>query len=176
MTRPKSRKNSLTKQKGSPARKPEPTENQPNQIKLDSLAIEIERQVGDLLPQGSRNEIVARLVAVTKSETFSGPIAHPRHLKEYEDILPGSAERILAMAEKQQLHFASLETQQQKADNDDRRLGMWLGGGLFAALILCGLVATLTVGAGAGGIFLTVAAIGGVTAFVNGRKNGNGSE
>lgn len=34
------------------------------------------------------------------NEQFSGPIAHPKHLREYEDIVPGSAERIISMAEK----------------------------------------------------------------------------
>ena len=35
---------------------------------------------------------------------FSGPIPPPQVLKQYEEIIPGAGERILAMAEKEQDH------------------------------------------------------------------------
>ncbi|MEI7789113.1 MAG: DUF2335 domain-containing protein [Chlorobiaceae bacterium] len=35
-------------------------------------------------------------------EAFIGPLPHPSVLRKYEQILPGSAERILIMAEKEQ--------------------------------------------------------------------------
>ncbi|MCX6381887.1 MAG: DUF2335 domain-containing protein [Armatimonadetes bacterium] len=44
------------------------------------------------------------------SFTFSGPMPHPLILKQYEAILPGAAERILSMAERQQQNRIHLET------------------------------------------------------------------
>lgn len=71
---------------------------------------EIDREIGSLVPQGQRTEIIMRLARVMTSELFAGPIAHPRHLREYEAILPGSAERIVSMAEKAQSHNQAMES------------------------------------------------------------------
>lgn len=53
----------------------------------------------------------------------------------------------------------------------DRKLGMWLGAGLFALLIV-GAFATLfvTTNPVVPGLFLGTAAIGGVVAFIKGRN------
>ncbi len=45
-----------------------------------------------------------------EARSFSGPVPPPELLREYEAILPGSAGRIFAMAEKQQNHRISLES------------------------------------------------------------------
>ena len=47
-------------------------------------------------------QVVARVVAV--AESFSGPMPHPRHLRGYEDIVPGGAREILEMAKGEQTH------------------------------------------------------------------------
>jgi uncharacterized membrane protein len=45
------------------------------------------------------------------SFAYAGPIPHPNDLARYEQILPGAAERIMAMAEKQADHRRALEMQ-----------------------------------------------------------------
>lgn len=51
-----------------------------------------------------------QLIAAKKTQiSFSGPLPHPDILRGYEDILPGAAERILQMAEKQQNHRLGME-------------------------------------------------------------------
>lgn len=45
----------------------------------------------------------------TQSVQFQGPLPPPAILKEYDNVIPGGAERILAMAEKQQAHRQDLE-------------------------------------------------------------------
>lgn len=47
---------------------------------------------------------VERAVAKVIQSEFSGPIPPPSIIKGYEDILPGTAERIVAMAENQAKH------------------------------------------------------------------------
>ena len=56
--------------------------------------------------EGERREYI-QLDA--RFERTSGPIPPPGMLREYEDILPGSADRIFAMAESAQRHRASYE-------------------------------------------------------------------
>lgn len=77
---------------------------------------EIEKKFSDK-SQGELEELIAlvpkdkkkkaeNLVAVVQSRitSFSGPLPPPECFEQYEQVLPGSAERILAMAEKQQNH------------------------------------------------------------------------
>ncbi|MDR0955326.1 MAG: DUF2335 domain-containing protein [Rikenellaceae bacterium] len=42
-------------------------------------------------------------------ESFSGPMPSPRMMADYEKVLPGAAERIIAMTEEQQRHRIALE-------------------------------------------------------------------
>jgi uncharacterized membrane protein len=49
---------------------------------------------------------------------FAGPLPPPEAFQKYEAVLPGSAERILKMAEEQGTHRRSLES---KALNEDTR-------------------------------------------------------
>ena len=46
-------------------------------------------------------------IAITKNSvsTFQGPLPHPDHFEKYNEILPGSAERILKMAENQHIYL-----------------------------------------------------------------------
>ena len=50
------------------------------------------------------------IVRQEQTIAYSGPIPHPSDLAKYEQILPGAAERILAMAEKQSEHRQALES------------------------------------------------------------------
>ena len=46
-------------------------------------------------------------------EEYSGPIPHPNILKQFEEVIPGSADRILKMAEKEQEHRHEFEKEEQ---------------------------------------------------------------
>lgn len=163
------------------ARKPEPKSEEqpklPEKAKNGDLAQEIERQIGPLVNQSQREIIVGRvLTAVMRSEQFSGPIAHPRHLREYEDILPGAAERIIAMAENEQSHNRSMETKIIDAQVSDQKRGMRYG---LTALALDLVLATY---AGMGGnnilagLLLGAGVLGVVGSFIKGRfSDQNGS-
>src|SRR3990170_4198279 len=50
-----------------------------------------------------------RTTAVAVSQSFSGPLPPPEVLEHYERIAPGTAERLLAMAESQSQHRQGLE-------------------------------------------------------------------
>lgn len=115
------------------ARKPEVPRNEeslklPENVKQPDFVQEIERQIGPLVNQSQKEMIISRVVmAVQASEQFSGPIAHPRHLREYEDILPGAANRIITMAENEQNHNREMEKAIVDAQIHDQGRGMRYG-------------------------------------------------
>jgi uncharacterized membrane protein len=43
--------------------------------------------------------------------SFSGPLPHPSLLARYNDVIPGGADRIMAMAERQSAHREKLEAE-----------------------------------------------------------------
>jgi uncharacterized membrane protein len=71
-----------------------------------------------------------------------GPLPPPDLLKQYDEVVPGAAERIISMAENQAQHRQELEASVIRTDNLKSILGMvfgfvialvGFGGGLYAA-------------------------------------------
>lgn len=100
--------------------------------------------------------------------SFQGPLPHPNDFAQYDTVLPGAAERILAMTEKQASHRQNIEYMVLRSDG--RRA--WVGT-VFAFLLgLVGLTVSGYVivqghdwaGAGMGGATLTSM----VTSFIYG--------
>jgi uncharacterized membrane protein len=126
-------------------------------------------------PQNSGN---GRLIAASKTVHFSGPMPHPELLGQYEQLCPGSADRIIRMAEQEAEHRRSAEHKIIDAQIKDRskqysesRCGQ-----------LCALVITLAaLGVGAytavlgheiAGSIIGVGGIGGiVTTFILGQTS-----
>jgi uncharacterized membrane protein len=98
----------------------------------------IERQISPIVSVAQRNQIIERVTRIVSQEFFRGPIAHPRHLEHYERICPGSADRIIAMAEKEQEFRSNLETQAQADETADRKRGMYCGFVAFLSLVAGG--------------------------------------
>lgn len=154
-----------------PETRPAPQQSTETRDVPEELEHEIDRQIGDLVPQKARGEVVRRLTTIMFSEVFSGPIAHPRHLRAYEEIVPGSADRIISMAEERNQHHIEMDKKIADAEIRDRRLGMICGAALFGLLIASALVCALvTENALIAGAFLTAAVVGGVGLFIKGRS------
>jgi len=109
-------------------------------------------------------------VTVVQTEAFSGPLPHPRHLAQYEQIQPGFADRIIRMTES--VVAANIESAKDRIDRDDRyrQLGMWLGficfGGLVAAATTAGIFGHTVLA----GLLLASGVISGITAFIKGNS------
>ncbi|HET6878684.1 MAG TPA: DUF2335 domain-containing protein [Pirellulales bacterium] len=103
--------------------------------------------------------------------SYTGPVPPPALLREYDEVVPGAAERILSMAEKQTTHRIELESIVVKGGATRSWVGLWLG--FVIALVVCGvglwvaLAASPT--AGATIITGTVAVLAGV--FVYGQHS-----
>ncbi len=61
---------------------------------------------------------------------FAGTLPHPRHLEDYDLVLPGLADRIIRMAEDEQSHCPELESTTVAATE---KLGTW---GMACGLIV----------------------------------------
>ena len=108
---------------------------------------------------------------MVRHESYSGPLPHPQHFNEYEAALPGSADRILSMAEQNLAHRTMVEAKAQNAEIADQRRGMYLGAGIFALLIACAFATlSLTGSVGGAALFLGAGAIGSIANFIRGRN------
>ena len=128
-------------------------------------------------------KFIHQIMAIAqKEERFSGPVAHPKHLKQYEEILPGSAERMLKMAENSLFHNQAIQKIAVDAEVIERRLtidadikyrhlGIWLGFSALLSMFACAFLSMYLGHAWVAGAFLGVGATGIVTAFVKGRKD-----
>ncbi len=83
-----------------------------------------------------KNKVVAQ--TITTAAHFAGPIPPPSLLDGYEAILPGSADRILSMAEKQSSHRMELENKVIDSKIRDSQLGMLLGFCIAFVVIVIG--------------------------------------
>lgn len=87
------------------------------------------------LPEQERNVIVAEMTSISSS-SFSGPLPPPQLMEGYEQVLKGSAERILAMAEAQTQHRIKQENTIVKRSLNQKLLGLIFGGICTIALLL----------------------------------------
>lgn len=61
------------------------------------------KEVLDKLPE-NKEERKSFLLAMSESISFNGPLPPPEYLHGYEQTLPGAADRVISMAEKEQAH------------------------------------------------------------------------
>lgn len=71
---------------------------------------------------------------------YQGPLPLPAHLEEFERILPGAAERILSMVEKQSAHRQEIEKTVIRGDSRRSWIGLFVGGFLAMTCIVGGLL------------------------------------
>ena len=99
----------------------------------------------------------AIMQAALTVESHSGPIPHPHLLAQYDAVVPGAAERIIAMAERQQAHRHSLEASDLQGNIGYAKRGQWMAYTLTSASFVIGVyLATNGAQALAGVLFGTV--------------------
>lgn len=134
---------------------------------LNQLAIEPEKK-----------EHLAKVI----SASYEGPLPIPRHFAEYEEILPGSAERILQMAEKRhesrieaekvmisiQKSLTEAEIRDKVEERIEKRRGQIFALVICTFLIAAGVTAICQGHPGAGATIITACVVGLASVFVYG--------
>jgi uncharacterized membrane protein len=162
-----------------PTRGPVAQRPQPKPTADDAVVEDLERQLEPILqnlPKVQRDQVLQRVVSIVYQEAFSGPIPHPRHLREYDSIVPGGADRIIRMTEDVLEHNKDIGQRKMGLDDKYRRLGMWLG---FCAFVLMMVVAAVAGALGnntLAGFVLASGVIGAIAAFIRGNGNANGDK
>jgi uncharacterized membrane protein len=117
----------------------------------------------------SANARFAVTQAVIQS-SYRGPLPPPEHLEGYEKILPGAADRILSMAEKEQSHRHRWEREHLIWDGFISITGLVFGWvlslALAAAAVYCAVIGQPWVA----GALVGVSTFGGVASLIRGRQ------
>jgi uncharacterized membrane protein len=80
---------------------------------------------------------------IAQRKEFSGPLPPPEILEKYNSILPGAAERIFVLLERQSNHRQNLESAVVQSNIKDSRIGMWLAFWICIFAIGCGTLCIL---------------------------------
>ena len=107
---------------------------------------------------------------LTREDHYSGPLPTPDHFAGFEKVLPGSAERILKMAELEQVHRHDLNVVAQMAFDRETSRGQWLAFFLAIITVVTGGVTAINGAQWTGSFIGTGGLIGLVTAFIVGRR------
>ena len=110
----------------------------------------------------------ATTATVTRQE-FRGPLPRPEDLEHYDQIVPGGAERLFAMAEREAKHRQDIERTALSSVAHEGRLGQILG---IVAVVFLSATAVACAYLGHGAAAATIGGgtiVGVVTVFVTGK-------
>jgi uncharacterized membrane protein len=108
---------------------PSKSEGQPDQKQIETLIKTVAGKTFESIPKSERPkvaQIVGSVVFQSSIQQFSGPLPPPEHLREYEQIVPGAAERLIKMAEDQSVHRRGLENRVIDAQIRQSDRGQWM--------------------------------------------------
>lgn len=129
---------------------------------------EIVSKLTPLLRPDKRNE-AERVIGMVLHKFHSGPLPAPEDLAHYDEICPGAANRIIAMAESNMGHRQSMEKTMIQSEYGLRTRGQWLAiTALFAMLAV--IAFTFWLGQPIAGAVLGSATLIAVTGMFLGRE------
>jgi uncharacterized membrane protein len=106
----------------------------------------------------------AGVVTKVRGVSFQGPLPPPEILKQYDMIIPGLAERIVSMAEREQRHVHELRHQQLQFEKSAHTLQMqYFGRGQWFAFILAIIFGSISALLALRGHEVAASSIGGTT-------------
>jgi uncharacterized membrane protein len=91
----------------------------------------------DTVPEPARREIVQAFHEIVEvAMSYQGPLPPPAMLRSYDDVVPGTAERIVAMAEREQQHRHRWEREALSADRWYAMVSLTAGWSVAVALAM----------------------------------------
>lgn len=122
-------------------------------------------------PDVTREQQNSGQLHIQETTAFSGPIPPPDILAHYNEIAPGAADRIIAMAESEVAHRQDCEKQALSSEISDVKRGQIFGFIIGLIAILSGAITALNGSEWAGAAIGSAGVIGLVSVFVYGRSN-----
>ena len=80
---------------------------------------------------------------IQQHSSFSGPLPPPEVLKKFDEVVPGSAERIIKLAEGQFAHRTELERKVIASDISSSKLGQILGFVIAIVGLVCSVIISI---------------------------------
>jgi len=109
-------------------------------------------------------------LALILERYYSGPLPHPAILKQYEEFIPGSAEKIIKIFEKQTNHRHFLEKKNLENSHNQIKTGQYLGFFICLSSIISGTICALYGAILPGSLFGTAGVAGLAAVFIYGSK------
>lgn len=120
--------------------------------------------------QGDRGDENSHAIVSQTSVVFSGPLPPPQVLKQYNDIVPGAADRVLSMAEEQSKHRQHLERYVIRTDGLKSVLGLLFAFGVAVIGLISGAYSAIK-GQPLFGATVSITVLGGIVyAFIYGTR------
>lgn len=147
-----------------------PEKNKSEIEKIERKLTEIDPKIFEGVTPNKKQQII-RSVSVTLHRSHSGPLPAPETLAQYSELIPGGADRIMRMAEKQLDHRIALEKKVVSGQMLQSNIGQFLA--FFIGLAaLGGATYTISTGHDWSGAILGVGGLTGlVTAFIQGKSH-----
>lgn len=124
----------------------------------------IPQAVLDALPNDIRTSVI-------QAASFSGPLPPPGMYREYEEVLPGSANRLMELTEDQQKHRHKWESDALDASISDSKRGQWFGFILSILAIVAAIILALMGRSVVGGLLALVSVSGIAERLLRRRSN-----
>lgn len=114
----------------------------------------------------------ATIAAVVQAQVsqFISPLPDPSILARYNEIVPGSAERIIKLTEEQAAHRQQLENKALKAQITESKRGQWIAATLSVLFLIGSICVTLAGHDWVGAVLGGATVVGLVTAFIGGKR------
>lgn len=132
----------------------------------------IERLLSEKIPEAQpaeKKEATKAIVSIIKEQSFCGPLPPPAILREYDLIVPGSADRIIVGSEEERRHRHAM---QKKIVNNacfNSKAGVFFGF-IIAMTAIVGGIILISKGNSVTGFASIIAALGGlVSVFIVGK-------
>ena len=97
-----------------------------------------DKGAAEIVPPAQPDKAAGGVSLTALSMEYAGPLPPPAYLAAYEQIAPGAAQRILAMAEEQAKHRREIESKVIGSDTGRSWAGLFIGGILSLAILASG--------------------------------------
>lgn len=108
------------------------------------------------------------------AEMFQGPLPPPNILAGYEKVVPGAAERIIAMSEKEQQHRHQIDRENTKAENRDSLLGIVFAFAIVIIFLFVAVAMAFLIPGTSGAVLSVIFGVSGlagvIAVFINGTR------